>query len=197
MARRVQYVSDVSKSKQMKYLVLLGLTIISSNLLGYGIGDWSHITPNGNVMGDPGSGTSLYINKTRQEILGINKWYFYKDKIVGKAGKEHFVVDEKEGEVIFFRNRNEWLNFIQVNNLEPSIFTRWYTDNWVDGDHLLVWLIFLPFISVPFILLFLFALYKAITKERFGITRPYTAFVLATTILISSVLILDCYPQSF
>jgi hypothetical protein len=182
----------------MRLFLIIGLAIIFSNSLGYGLADWQHITPGGNVMSDPGDGTHLTITKTRQEISGIVKWYFYRNFIIGQIGRDsYFIVNEIDGEVFSYKNRNEWIDYISANDLTPPTWTRWYTDNWVDGDIFYIWLVLLFYISIPFILFFLFALYKVVTKERFRITGPYTIFVLTTVTIIGSTLMLDHYPQSF
>lgn len=181
----------------MRIYFTIGIVIICFKSFGYGLGDWQHITPGGNVMGDPGDGTHLTITKTQQEISGIVKWYFYRDFIIGQiSSDEYFIVHEKKGELLLCKSKTEWIRYIQANDLSPSVWTRWYTDNWVDGDYLLIWSTLIFFISIPFILFFLFALYKAITKERFGITKPNTIFFLATVMVLGSILILDQYPQS-
>ena len=147
-------------------------------------------------MGDPGSGTQLTIRKIGDELLGIERWYFYNNFIVGEFRDKQFIVDERIGEKLIFDDRDIWSKEIQSRGLEPTLWTRWYTDNWVDGDWLMIWVFFGFFISIPLALFFLFALYRVIVKERFRLTSFYTIFVLSTVILIGLTLLLDRYPSS-
>jgi hypothetical protein len=180
----------------MKNLLSIPFLLISIKVTGFGIGDWQHQTPGGNVMGDPGSGTQLMMRKTGEELLGIKRWYFYNDFIIGELGDQLFVVDERTGEKLIFSDRDNWNREIKSRGLKPALWTRWYTDNWVDGDWLMIWLIFGFFVSIPFALFFLFALYRTIVKESFSLTSFYTIFVLSVVIVIGLTLLLDQYPSS-
>jgi hypothetical protein len=180
----------------MKYFLTISFLVISLRLTAFGIGDWQHETPGGNVMGDPGGGTQLTIRKTGEDLLGIERWYFYNDFIVGELGDELFIVDERTGEKLSFTDKDKWIKEIQSRGLEPILWTRWYTDNWVDRDWLLIWLFFGFVISIPLTLFFLFVLYRAIVKERFRVKSFYTIFVLLVVIVIGVTLLLDHYPSS-
>jgi hypothetical protein len=180
----------------MKYLLSFSFLLISLNVTGFGLGDWQHETPGGNLMSDPGSGTQLTIRKSGYEILGIERWYFYNDFIIGEFGDQQFIVDENTGEKWIFDNRENWTREIQAQGLKPALWTRWYTDNWVDSDWLVIWLFFGFFISIPLAFFFLFALYRVIVKERFRLTGLYTLFVSSVVIVIGLTLLLDHYPSS-
>jgi hypothetical protein len=174
----------------------ISFLFISLRLSGFGIGDWQHETPGANLMEDPGSGTQLTIRKTGEKLLGIKRWYFYKDFIVGESADVLFILDENRGEKLIYNDREKWTKEIQLRGLKPFLWTRWYTDNWVDGDWLLIWLYFGFIVSIPLTLFFLFALYQVIVKERFRLTSFYTIFVLSVAIGIGMTLLLDHYPCS-
>lgn len=180
----------------MRYFLTVSFLVASIRLTAFGIGDWQHETPGGNLMGDPGSGTQLTIRMTGQELLGIDRWYFYNNCIVGELGNQLFIVDEETGEKLIFKDKNQWIKEIHSRKLAPTLWTRWYTDNWVDSDWLLIWLFFGFMISIPLILFFTFALYRAIVKERFRLTSYYTILVLSVVIIIGITLLLDHYPSS-
>lgn len=189
-----------SYNNMRHYLIYVELIMViilySSSSFGFGTGDWQQTTPEGNIMGDPGSGTSLTLVKTRKELSEIRTWYFYKRYIIGNTAKYFFIANEMNGDVLLFKNRSDWDSFIHDNALKPVVWTRWYSDNWVDRDNLFALFIFFFFISIPLLLLFLFAFYKAIKDEHLKITKPYTVFVLLTILVMGGIILLDIFPQS-
>ena len=180
----------------MKYSFTILFLIINLAVYAFGIGDWQNETPGGNYMGDPGNGTLLTIRKTHEELLGIKKWYFYKGFIVGTLNKQQFILEESSGEKLIFKDQNIWKKEIQSRGLEPILWTRWYKDNWVDGDWLIIWMFFGFFVSIPLAIFFLFAIYRMVIKERFRLRSFYTIFVLTILISLGVTLILDYYPNS-
>jgi hypothetical protein len=85
----------------MRIFLTVSFLIISSRLTGYGLADWQHTAPGGNVMSDPGNGTHLMILMTREELL-VNRWYFYNGYIVGEMFSGFFIVDERTGQKSIF-----------------------------------------------------------------------------------------------
>jgi hypothetical protein len=181
----------------IKIFVTTFLVICSLKVYGYGLADWQHYTPGGNIMGDNGSGTALTLYGKQQEIFRIRKWYFYKNHIVGLSDKGFFIVNEEIKEIYIFNTELEWRNSISQNNLTPLLWTRWYSDNWVDLDWIIIWLFFGFIIAVPLIGLFLWILYKAITVENFEMSKPNTAISFSVIFLFFMIIILDSFPQSF
>ena len=179
----------------MRYVFTLSFLTISLRLAGYGIADWQHTTPGGNVMGDPGNGTYLVVKQTGKKIM-VNWWYFYKNHVLGTSDHGYFILDEKTGTMSIFNTEAAWTKNLHARRLVPSIWTRWYRYNWVDSDMLLIWLIFLFYISIPFLLFFAFACYWAVAKERLRPRKPFTVFVFLTLISIAGIYLLDYYPSS-
>lgn len=122
--------------KSINYLLTLFTFFMTASTFSMGLGDWQNPTPGHNTMEDPGNGITLRISKTNIEIFPIEEWYFYKDYIIGKTNKNFFIVNENNGNVLQFESDKEWTNFINHNDLKPLIWTRWYSDNWVDNDSL-------------------------------------------------------------
>lgn len=181
---------------QMKYLVSILLLLISLKVAGFGLGDWQHETPGGSFMGDPGSGTQLTICKTGQELFGIERWYFYKGFIVGEMGEQFFILDEATGENTIFDNNEKWISKIQSSGLEPVLWTRWYIDNWVDSDSLVIWYYFGFFFSIPLTLFLLYAICRVVLIERFRKASFYASFTLIVVIFVGITLFYDQYPSS-
>jgi hypothetical protein len=146
-------------------------------------------------MSDPGNGTHLMILMTREELL-VNRWYFYNGYIIGEMFSGFFIVGERTGEKSIFKDKDKWITETQSRGFRPAIWTRWYTDNWVDGDWLLIWVIFGFIISIPLTVFFILALYRAIVQAHFRLTSFYTIFVLLVVIVIGTTLLLDQYPGS-
>jgi hypothetical protein len=181
-----------------KIKILLNVLFITGalNAYGFNLGEWQHETPGNNLMGDNGNGNELTIIRQGYNTLPLKKWYFYNYHIVGITGKKYFVVNEYEGDILLFNTENEWHNYLNQNRLNPFIWTRWYSDNWVDMDYIFVFLFFYFIKIIPFFLLLLWTLYKAIKVEHFKMTKPNTLIFLAIISLFILIVILDCFPQS-
>ena len=180
----------------MRLFLSIVLLFACFRTYSFGLSDWSHETPGANLMMDPGNGNSLRLKKGT-EIHDLKLWYFYKDYVIATTYHDYIIVDERTGQVNRFANEHGWNDYIGQHDMKPLIWTRWYSDNSVDYDMLLIWLIFLFYISIPLIFLFLWIFYQSIRYECFNIRKPYTKVVLIVLMTLGSVIILDFYPQSF
>jgi amino acid transporter len=180
----------------MRLIFTFILSAVFFNTFSFGLGDWSHETPGANLIMDPGDGNYLRL-KNGTEIHDLKLWYFYKDYIIATTYDDYIIVDERTGQVNRFATEYGWNDYIGQHNLKPFIWTRWYSENWVDYDILIIWLIFLFYISIPIIILFLWILYQSMRYEYFNIQKPYTKIVLIVVLTLGTVVILDFYPQSF
>jgi hypothetical protein len=183
---------------KMKILLTIVFFITTSQLYGFMLGEWRHDTPGGNMMEDNGSGNQLvFAGKDELITLKVREWYFYKNNIVGVSdNKGYFIFNEQIKELFLFKTELEWRNAIAQNHLKP-VFTRWYGDNWVSMDGIMVWLFFGFIITIPLFCLFLWTLYKAIFIEHFNISEPNTTISLGLIALFCFMIWLDSYPQSF
>ncbi|MFM2269915.1 MAG: hypothetical protein RL757_3356, partial [Bacteroidota bacterium] len=176
------------------------LIIGSFHAHGYGLGDWEHQTPSGNMMRDNGSGITLTLNGKREDI-SIKKWYFYKNHIIGFSNNSFFIVNETKKEIYTFKTEEDWHDAIGQHNLKPWIWTRWYVDNWVEMDAILTIILFLFLgffiVMIPLTMLFFWILFKAITEENCRPSKPNTAFLLSIFFLLFMRIMLDSFPQSF
>ncbi len=161
-----------------------------------GIADWAHQTPGGNTMADPGSGTELSMENTNEYISGIRKWYFYKGFVIGTTYEDFFIVNEQTGDVRRFSSNTDWTKFIQQSGLKPIVWTRWYTDNWVNQDAILFLLLIFSPIWIPMLLVYAIFACIAISKKRFSPNPNFIIVLRIVVIIYLLVVILDAYPES-
>ena len=182
----------------MKSFLTITFLIITLSSRAIGLGDWQKKTPCGNVMGDPGGGTILILTKNNQVINNISRWYFFRKHIVGQTSSDYFIVNETTGEVWRYNEVQEWNTAIKKSELSPTIWTRWFTDNWKFYERMLFTIIFIgAFILLP-LLFFLFRrLNRWITsddKPKFKKTQ--VAVFIGIALIIVARILLDIYPQS-
>ena len=177
-------------------VILIIFTLSSFNVYGYGLSDWQHETPCGNLIDDNGNGITLHLTKKGQEMSLIKRWYFYKDHIIGISRDNYFIVNESTEQIYQFNNESAWQNAIQQNKLTPPLWTRWYADNWVDFDYLLIAIVLGFIFSIPLALLLLLMLYRAIVIEHFSLKEMNTAILLMLILVFGLIAILDAFPQS-
>lgn len=163
-----------------------------------GLADWSAITPNDNEINNY-TDCSLFL-KDKTHLDALEKWYFYKDCIVGKFSEDkgYFVVNEITFKIDTFKNESDFKIFIKKNKLEPKLWTRYYDSNWIFFSYELLFAFVLGFfISIPLLLLYLFTLYKSIVKEKLNFSKPNTKISFGILLLIFIYWLLDKFPQSF
>ena len=138
-------------------LLILWLYPFQSSAIGWG--DWENKTANGTRFVSPG-GTVIILPNHETYKYAVT-WYFYKDHIIGigntygqERRREFFVIDENENKetIHTFETEERWQAFIDVNNLEPLVWTRWFTDDW-DLLESLVWVAYFAFPLVVMVIL--------------------------------------------
>ncbi|MBN2892513.1 MAG: hypothetical protein JXL97_11645 [Bacteroidales bacterium] len=104
---------------------------------GMGISDWSYTTKNGSTISDsdPIPGVRLCLKKGEaKELYDLQKWYFYKNSIIGVYGErkihEYFIANELTGELTTYTNRKEWKKQIKQKKLKPKIWTNWHKSHY-------------------------------------------------------------------
>lgn len=102
---------------------LLFLTFTFNSYAGIGLGDWTCKTPSGNEINNFGD-LSLYL-KNGQVLKGLNKWYFYKDNLIGQLNNNtYFVLNENTFTIDSFHTKQGWDRFIERHNLKPSVLDK-------------------------------------------------------------------------
>jgi hypothetical protein len=163
-----------------------------------GLGDWQNQTPGGNDMGDPGGGTILTLTKSNQTVENIARWYFYRKHIVGQTNSDYFIVDEATGKVQRFSEFGQWNEVLAQMELSPTVWTRWYSDNWKFFERMLFAIFFIGLVILLPLLFFLFrGLNRWITNDsKFELRKSYLIAFVAIVVVIIARTILDIYPQS-
>lgn len=175
-------------------------------------GSWWQKTKNGNEIcnekGSSGYFISIKCKDFRKSIESgyvisdIDKWYFYKNYIVGESIKIErqvfFIFNEITCEHQVFQKREEFDKRINEIGLRPMIWTRWYKENWGYiitsgnfGDQL-----YFTFVIVP--ILFIVGLVTLIGLMRTGLDLKHK-FNKAALIIVSMILVrilLDLFPGS-
>lgn len=163
-----------------------------------GLGDWQNKTPGGNVMGDPGSGTILTLTNSNQTVGDITRWYFYRDRIVGQTSSDYFIANETTGEVRRYDNLQEWSQAIVQSELSPTIWTRWFTDNWKFYERMFFAIFFIGALILLPMFFFLFRrLNRWVTSDNQPqIKKTHLLAFIGIVIMVVVRILLDVYPQS-
>lgn len=178
-------------------LFLLFLTVVEPSPASIGVADWSSTTPGGNSI-EYNDGKRLILERdTRFE--DIDEWYFYHDCIVVKidVGK-YLVVDEKGRTHQLFDSYDAWQQYIKSHDLEPALWTRWYSDDWESGTLLIAQLS--AIIWMPLMVFYFRTAYRAFRLEKFSLRKKNTLVTLISTVVILYAVFLvlcEVYPQSF
>lgn len=182
----------------MRSLLIITFLLFQLSAIAIGLGDWQNKTPGGNIMGDPGGGTILTLTNSNQTIEHISRWYFYRKHIVGQTNSGYFIVNEATGEVKRFTEFSQWNEILVQMALSPSIWTRWYSDNWKFYERMLFAIFFIGLLALLPLLFFLFrGLNNWLSGEsKFRLRKPHLIAIVAIVAVIATRILLDVYPQS-
>lgn len=150
------------KMKKAKIL-LVGIILIlvrvpeAKAVMGDGCNDFHYYTWKGSSI--TFSNGSLSIHSEKEEIENVFRWYFYKGNIIGSSsGGRYFVLDENDGNITRFNNKDEWFSELNRQKLHPKIYTRWYYSHIGNGDAVTVFLfkglLFICVFCPPILLIF-------------------------------------------
>lgn len=118
----------------MKFFPVLLLLFITDRVTALGIGEWSSYTPGGNIIGHDRltNVMSFSLLMDGQSIDSLDGWYFYKNFVVGtfNHSSRYFIVDESRSQITTFSKKEEWSEYLRINQLNPTKWTRWYYDDW-------------------------------------------------------------------
>jgi hypothetical protein len=179
--------------------MILPLTI-RANPLGGGT-HWTQNTPAGNIIGAQNTDivTLSLIDddldcrtEHTYEINGLNKWYFFKNHIIGRLdsgytinrrqnckdyiteGKNagYFIVSETTRQFEIFSTESSWKNAISLQNIKPIIWTRWFEFDDFDssGGMSMFFLMYFFVRWLSYIGLFaltVFSIFKAIFHKKY------------------------------
>ncbi|MEM6841446.1 MAG: hypothetical protein AAF632_04415 [Bacteroidota bacterium] len=181
-----------------KFFFTLLLLIYSLNSFSFGLGDWRNTTPGGNTIDYPGGYIHLWVEESNEHVAGLKKWYFYKKYIVGSYERSgYFILNEETAQLDTFNVKSEWINAIKSKKIKPKVWTRWYSDAFINSwDDFLFFLTFGFLVSWPMIIGLSILTYKGIKKVR---EKPYnltTLTAIGAWIIVILWNILGIFPQS-
>lgn len=135
-------------------------------------------------------------------ITNLNKWYFYKNQIIGEFNNENkkafFIFDEATCKTEIFKEKVDFENRLQALDLVPKIWTRWYQSNWGIifssgdfGEQLTFFYLTLPIlIATPIILLI------GLISSNFNFKHKLNVLTLIVMGIIIARIFLDLMPNS-
>ena len=166
-----------------------------------GLGDWYATTKNKTNFDDPGGGKTITLANGKK-YQNPDEWYFYKDNIIG-IGKEYtegrykyeyFVIDEKEGKILTFEEKEIWEEFIMTNNLNPKYWKRSFRDNWNHIEMIKLLAIFWFPISIPIILINIYFYKKLLSFDNKW--KKWVGLAAITPLIIIVINLLGKFPES-
>ncbi len=103
-------------------VILLGFTNAKARV---GMGEIQFQTPGGHIICDcdPYAETPVLIG-FESSIKNLQKWYFYREYIIGYGKNYYFIFNEATSKLLIFKEKETWQQAISRQNLKP-FFTRW------------------------------------------------------------------------
>jgi hypothetical protein len=190
------------------------LTLCFSQMVGKcsNYGSWCQETKFGNEICKE-KGTNGYFislrckdyekdSKNEPPVTDINKWYFYKNHIIGEALekdlKRFFIFNEVDCQSQIFLTPKDFNARLMEEGLKPMIWTRWYEKNWgffIPSGHILDNLNF-AFLKVPALVIFGIVMLIGLMRTSFNLRHKFNLFNLFVVGLIIGRFLLDLFPDS-
>lgn len=113
----------------MKYLILVATFCLAATLPGFcrvGMGETYFQTPGGHIICDcdPYSRTPVLVGQ-ENKIYNIDKFYFFKNHIIGYGPGYYFIFNEATGQTSLFHAQSQWQHSIKARDLKPVLYTNW------------------------------------------------------------------------
>lgn len=171
-------------------IILFGFLLFSiCSFSRAGFSETFFSTPGGHTICncDPYSNNQTPILIGFERLEKLDKWYFYKNNIVGKGTGYFFIFDESSEEIQYFKDEKLWKKVIDEQNIEPIFFTRWISLR-DSPDDFLFGIVILVIISSPILIGLIIVLwiltYKKIiiwTKRKLNIIGAMIVILLLYT----------------
>jgi hypothetical protein len=155
-------------------------------------------TPGGHTIChcDPYSSAQTPILIGFERLEKLDKWYFYKNNIIGKGAGYYFIFNESSDKIQYFTTEKLWRLAIINQNLEPFFITRWLSLKDSPDEFLFV-IVLLIILSSPLflitIIIFWILTYKKVivwTKRKMKVIG--LIFILGLLYIFS-----NCWLSSF
>lgn len=122
--------------KNLHVLIATILVICSFQLQAIIWTDWEAETPGGNIISDNWGPKTLIVQDSFM-LQGLKEWYFYEQHIIGTYGPDYnknnrcfFIFNETNLQLDTFDLETNWISAINQKDLQPSVWTRWYSEDW-------------------------------------------------------------------
>ena len=198
--------------RNMSFLILL-LIPIMGRCGGYA--SWWQTTKLGNTVckerGSNGYAIGIKCKELRRPepfhenwhlVSNISRWYFYNNYIVGETEEKgqirYFLFDELSCESQIYQEEEVFARRIHELQLKPSLWTRWYKENYgliiTDGDFgdglVFFWVIRPALFIITLVTLI------GLIRTNLDLRHPFNKVMLFIVGLILVRIILDVYPGS-
>ena len=113
----------------MKHLLLIATFCLVATMQGIcrvGMGENNFSTPGGHIICDcdPYDQTPVLVGH-EDKIHKIEKFYFYKNHIIGYGPDYFFIFNEVTNQADLFGVESQWQQSITAKNLKPVLYTNW------------------------------------------------------------------------
>jgi hypothetical protein len=151
---------------------------------------WVEITPYQHYVYYDGNNSNL------QEagyiwVKNVDKWYYYKNHVIGKSSEHYFVFNELTKELRFFSEEQEWELFLEKQFLYPQIRTRWYAGQYTWGNTA-----FLILFSIPCSIIISEYVKKKLNEENFAWDKRVVKNAIIFIFCLIILYLLEVFPQS-
>lgn len=194
----------------MKSLYLfIALFSFSTGFASIGMGDWASKTPGGNEIQHTDTGDNIVLfytynakGDTPEPVKKLKEWYFYNGHVVGileTNAPHYFTANETTGKVHYFDTEEEWKYYLDENALEPYIWTRWSTGDWLVFDDDFAFLLVMMFPLTMTLIVLAIVLLIGVIREfaSNGSEKTYRYIASVICVLIFITWLSDVHPQSF
>lgn len=135
-------------------------------------------------------------------VTNLKRWYFYKNHIIGqlteKDEQKYFIFNELNSDFFLFSSHREFKKKINELNLNPKLWSRWYSSNWgiiVSSRDFGDSLDFI-FVTLPILILTLLIIIAGMVWTKFNLKHIFNKISLVILALIIGRILLDVLPQS-
>lgn len=182
--------------KNLQIILATILVFCAINTQAIAWTDWEAETPGGNSISDNWGPKTLIVQDSFV-LQGLKEWYFYESHIIGTYGPDYdennrgfFIYNETHHKLDTFNVESNWISAIDQKELQPSVWTRWYSGDWTSISFTTI------FRSIIIVLL-LWMILRMLSKHK--LLQKRKAMVLFGLSVLTLFIIVKCllnFPQS-
>lgn len=195
--------------KKLTPLILLLISLPFAILAG-GLSSFQEPTPYGNTVyydGSAGAPITFHFGETSKasDTLSLkaagtafSDFYFYKGFLIAETDTTGTIINERDPEILFFKDKRLFSNYLNTHNLKPKIWTRWYNKNYDQANFKSF--VFLAFFFFPVTLVLIgLAIYFLVSLKKTKTTGYKTfkkIYLIALITVAGLIFLLQTFPQS-